>query len=71
MRKVILSLGVAPALLGLTLAAGVILASPGTASAYDPCPSLAQAIEYHDSQGNDAYVAQLAEWGRPYNCGFE
>jgi hypothetical protein len=71
MRRFFLTLGITPALLGAALTAGITLATPSGASAYDPCPFLEEIMAYHDEQGNTDYVQQLAEWGQPYNCGFE
>jgi hypothetical protein len=67
-RKLFFSLGIAPALLGAALAAGVTLASPGDASAAGPCTELAAAYLYHNDQGNTAYMGQLRSWARGYGC---
>jgi hypothetical protein len=69
MRKLFLTLGATPLLMGAALAVGVTLASPDSASAArSPCTELAAAYLYHNDQGNTAYMEQLRSWARGIGC---
>jgi len=66
-RRLFLTLGIAPVLMGAALAAGATLASPDGASA-SGCSELSGAALYHGSRGNYDYGSWLLQLAIDMGC---